>query len=180
MPDFIVTAPDGAQFQVSGPPGSTEAEAQKQGQMQWYQDRGPNVAEQIRQSYSDKSAGDIAKEAASNIVPSAKQFASDIVHPIAHPVETYLSLKNLGRGVLQKTGLIEGHDAEIYADDVALYLKHRWGGIPEIKRTMATDPVGFAVTCRCSCLAAVLPCAASAWPARSRALCPRPAGRLIR
>ena len=86
--------------------------------------------------------GDVPGMAMSNFVPSAKQFGSDIVQPFMHPVETAKSLGNLGLGIIQK--LIPGEqEAEKYADAVGQFFADRYGGEEELKRTLATDPVGF-------------------------------------
>jgi hypothetical protein len=86
--------------------------------------------------------GDVPGMAMKNIGPSAKQFGSDIVQPFLHPVETAKSLGNLGLGIIQK--VIPGEqEAEKYADAVGQFFADRYGGEEELKRTLATDPVGF-------------------------------------
>lgn len=85
---------------------------------------------------------DVPGMAMDNFVPSAKQFGSDIVQPVMHPVETAKSLGNLGLGIIQK--IIPGEqESEKYADAVGQYFAERYGGVDELKRTMATDPFGF-------------------------------------
>ena len=74
---------------------------------------------------------------------SAAQFGRDIMTPIMEPVETVKSLGNLALGMAQK--LVPGEQAEEkYANAVGQFLADRYGGLEEVKRTMATDPVGFA------------------------------------
>lgn len=86
----------------------------------------------------------LAGEAISNIPASAAEFAKNTVQPILHPIETADSLKNLGLGVLEKTGVLPGTEHEKYADAVGRFLVDRYGGIENVKRTLATDPVGLA------------------------------------
>jgi hypothetical protein len=86
----------------------------------------------------------LAGEAISNIPKSAAQFGSDLVQPILHPIDTAESFKNLGLGVLEKTGILPGTEHEKYADAVGRFLADRYGGVENVKRTFATDPVGLA------------------------------------
>ena len=84
--------------------------------------------------------------AASNLGPSAARFAGDIAHMVTSPVETGESLWNLAAGAAQKiipdswTGGPMGK--EKYADAMGQFFAERYGGEDEIKRTLATDPVG--------------------------------------
>jgi hypothetical protein len=85
---------------------------------------------------------DVPGMAMDNFGSSAKQFGSDIVQPFISPVETAKSLGNLGLGIIQK--VVPGEqESEKYADAVGEFFSNRYGGIEELKRTMATDPVGF-------------------------------------
>src|SRR6185436_11965461 len=83
-------------------------------------------------------------ETVSNIPKSAAQFGSDLVQPILHPIDTAESFKNLGLGVLEKTGVMSGTEHEKYADAVGHFLADRYGGIENVKKTMREDPVGLA------------------------------------
>ena len=83
-------------------------------------------------------------ETISNIPKSAAQFGSDLVQPILHPIDTAESFKNLGLGVLEKTGVLSGTEHEKYADAVGHFLADRYGGIENVKKTMREDPVGLA------------------------------------
>lgn len=87
---------------------------------------------------------DTLAEAASNVPKSAAQFGSDLVQPILHPIDTAESFKNLGLGVLEKTGVLPGTEHEKYADAVGRFLVDRYGSVENAKRTFATDPVGLA------------------------------------
>lgn len=101
----------------------------------------------FRQQQPPMTAGEVATGAVRNLWPSTKQFASDLVQPVIHPVETVTGLNNLRKGLLQKArstvrGEAPGED-EKYADAVGQHLAERYGGWENLKRTMASDPVGF-------------------------------------
>jgi len=84
------------------------------------------------------------KETVSNIPRSAVEFGKNTVQPILHPIDTATSLKDLGLGVMEKTGILSGTEHEKYADAVGQFLVDRYGSIENVKKTMKTDPVGFA------------------------------------
>jgi hypothetical protein len=104
------------------------------------------IADQVRAHGVSKdmqrSWGGAALEAVTNIPSSAGQFASDIVQPILHPIQTAESIGAIGKGVLQKLGVMSGNDAEKYADAVGKFFVDRYGSAEAIKKTIATDPVG--------------------------------------
>lgn len=79
---------------------------------------------------------------ASNILPSAAQFLKDVVTPIVHPIETAKGIGSAGLGAIES--LIPGEQGhEKYAEGVLDFLKQRYGGIENIKKTAMTDPVGM-------------------------------------
>src|SRR5438309_262397 len=90
------------------------------------------------------SWSDVGAQALQNTPGSAAQFGHDIVQPFLHPIDTATNLKNLGLGVLQKTGIVSGDEHEKYADAVGRFFADRYGGVENVKRSLATDPVGVA------------------------------------
>lgn len=87
--------------------------------------------------------GDVASSAFGNIPDSAARFGEDLIQPILHPIDTAKSLGNIGLGAVQK--LIPGEQSsEMYANAVGEYFSDRYGGMENLKRTIADDPVGFA------------------------------------
>jgi hypothetical protein len=85
--------------------------------------------------------GEVGMEAVANIPSSAKRLAGDIYQAVRHPIETGKSVVGLARGVAQKA--IPGEQAqEKYADAMGEFIKERYGGEEELKRTIAEDPVG--------------------------------------
>lgn len=92
------------------------------------------------------AAQDLSKyvvDTVKNVPSSAAHFAGDIIQPIIHPIDTATNLKDLGKGLLQKAGIIEGDDAVKNADAVGKFFKDRYGGGDEIAKTIKEDPVGF-------------------------------------
>lgn len=85
-----------------------------------------------------------AAEGVTNIPSSAGRFAENMVQPFIHPITTVQNLYAIGKGALQKTGLVKGNDAEKYADAVGKFLMDRYGSEDAIKKTLAEDPVGLA------------------------------------
>jgi hypothetical protein len=79
----------------------------------------------------------------SNVGPSAKRFGQDMLQMVTDPVGTAKTLGKVGVGAAQK--VIPGEqEYEPYADAVGQFFADRYGGLDNVKRTLAEDPVGFA------------------------------------
>lgn len=91
-----------------------------------------------------ESAGQTANKAIQSIPHSAYKFGKNTIEPILHPVDTAESLKNLGLGVLEKTGMVAGNEHEKYADAVGKFFADRYGSIENARKTLETDPIGMA------------------------------------
>lgn len=78
-----------------------------------------------------------------NAPASAVQFAKDVAQPFIHPVETAAAIKDLGEGILQKIGFLSGDDKKANAEAVGQFFVDRYGSVEGVKKTIATDPVGF-------------------------------------
>lgn len=108
-----------------------------------------------------RSWSDVPGEAIGNIPSSAAKFATDIVQPFLSPVETVKNLADAAAGGLRagakavlpeaafnaidSLGSQEANQRiEKTASGVGQFFKDRYGGMEEIKRTLATDPVGAA------------------------------------
>ena len=88
------------------------------------------------------SAGDVATQALVNFPSSLAQMGEDVIKPFLEPVITAKSLFELGKGVVQLA--IPGEQgSEETARRVGEFFAGRYGGIENIKRTIATDPAGF-------------------------------------
>lgn len=85
---------------------------------------------------------DVPGQAVRNLPASAAQFGKDIVQPIVHPVDTAKALYSVGSGAVQKA--VPGVQADEAAfDAVTKFFADRYGGMENLKRTLASDPVGF-------------------------------------
>lgn len=76
--------------------------------------------------------GEMMGRAVENIPGSAKNFASNIVQPIVHPIQTAEGIAALLSG--------DEHAVQGLKD----FIVQRYGGLENVKRTFAEDPVGFA------------------------------------
>jgi len=84
----------------------------------------------------------MAKQALTNIPQSLEQFGSNIVQPFIHPVETVKNLYGIASGGVQKlTPGVQEDEAKF--DAMTNYFKQRYGGLENIKQTIAKDPIGF-------------------------------------
>jgi hypothetical protein len=87
------------------------------------------------------TGGEVARQAITNIPASAKRFGQDIISVITDPVNTAKGVASLGLGIAQK--LIPGkQEKEVFADAFGDFVKERYGSIENLKKTIATDPVG--------------------------------------
>ncbi len=84
-----------------------------------------------------------AAENRANLAKSAVNFGTNIAHAVAHPIQTAENIGTLGKGVLQKIGVISGKDAIPAADAAGDALVARYGSWDAIKKTAHEDPVGF-------------------------------------
>ena len=100
------------------------------------------LEKQPPQTPTSLSISDMISMAVDNLGPSAVQAGKDLVTPFVEPVETAKALGNLAVGAVQK--VIPGEQSsEKYADAVGQFFAKRYGGVEELKNTIAKDPVGF-------------------------------------
>lgn len=96
------------------------------------------------------SLGDVAGQAAENIVPSAVKTAGSIYDAVRHPIDTGAALISAGRGAGQElahairgdTDTHDKTDQEQSFDAVKDYFGKRYGSFEGFKKAVATDPVG--------------------------------------
>ena len=101
---------------------------------------------------------DIPAEALTNAVPSAINMAGGVYQAVSSPIETLKGMRDVAKGAIQKV-LPENvadfinkfqNDPEAKARAIAAadtfggFYKDRYGSEEAIKKTMATDPFGFA------------------------------------
>lgn len=99
-------------------------------------------AEPEQEFLQPQSLKSVLSQAVSNTPKSAERFVKDLISPFLSPVETAKALSGLAQGLGQK--LIPGtQENEQIVDSLVDAFKERYGGIENIKRTLAEDPVGF-------------------------------------
>ena len=84
----------------------------------------------------------LALQTAKNIIPSAKQLGVDIATPFMHPIQTAKSIKDLGSSIFSLIQPKEQGNEQL-ARDVGTFFADRYGGLENLKKTMATDPMGL-------------------------------------
>lgn len=89
------------------------------------------------------SLGDVASGVVHNAIPSAVKLAGNLVQPIIHPIDTANAIGEIGASLLGKMGVTDHSPAA--ADAVGKYFADRYGGIENLKHTLATDPAGLAL-----------------------------------
>ena len=98
-----------------------------------------NIRGFIKEFDEDKN---LALQTVSNIIPSTKQLASDIAQPFIHPIQTAKSIKDLGSSIVSLIQPGEQGNEQL-ARDVGTFFADRYGGLENLKKTMATDPMGL-------------------------------------
>ncbi len=157
--DYEVTAPDGTELIVTGPEGATQEQIIKAAQEQYKSSSKPRgqptpspdpIPTPTKKDYTDVGLGQVAEEAVSGFGASAKREAMAIWDAVSSPIETAKTVGQLGYGILQNTlpdevvQLIgEDEESQQLASAVGEYFADRYGGIENIKRTVATDSAGF-------------------------------------
>ena len=85
------------------------------------------------------SAGDMLSGISQNFGSDAEQVGKDIYQTFRHPIETAKSIYELAKGVVQLA--IPGEQGnEVMVRAVGKHLRDSYGGIENIKRTIATHP----------------------------------------
>jgi hypothetical protein len=81
-------------------------------------------------------------EAMDNSGESLRQYGKDMLTPILNPIDTAKSVGELSKSVVSLIKPGEQGNEEL-ARKVGQYYVERYGGLDNIKRTFATDPVGM-------------------------------------
>lgn len=109
--------------------------------------------------YQNLAWSDVPGQALQNAPSSAAHFAGNIVQAVAHPIATAQSLADIGAGALREGGkrvlpqsVFDAIDrigapaanerVSQTAQAAGQFFADRYGGTEEIKKTLATDPVG--------------------------------------
>jgi hypothetical protein len=88
---------------------------------------------------SDRSWTDVPGEAISNILPSTGRLIKGVVEPVLHPVKTLEGISRMARGGLG----ISSEEAPAW-EATKQFFVNRYGSEDALKKTIATDPMGFA------------------------------------
>jgi hypothetical protein len=157
MAKYKVTAPDGKQLVVTGPAGASDEEVTAKAQELYAaQQEQPTtepeaVTEEPQEDQDPLTAGEVASGALESFFPSLGREVSGIWDAVTSPIDTAMTVLDLGAGVLQNVlpesvvQLIgEDEESRELASAVGGYIADRYGGLENIKKTIATDSAGFA------------------------------------
>jgi hypothetical protein len=154
---YKVQAPDGSIIQVEGPDGASDEEVLRQAQSLFASQTPVPVAAQQAPAPDappeKRNWAAVPAEAISNLIPSAGKLATGIYDAVTSPVQTLKGVGDVAAGGVRAglRAILPGMEAPANEDalrqDQAASaawdaLKNRYGGSEEIKRTLATDPVG--------------------------------------
>lgn len=107
------------------------------------QSRGMST-EEFESAVPKRSGMQVAKEAAQNFIPSVGGVLYDTAHGLyqmgRHPIDTYENFRDLGHGILQKTGVMSGDEHVKNVDALTQHFADKYGGMENFKNTLATDP----------------------------------------
>jgi hypothetical protein len=158
MAKYKVTAPDGKQLVVTGPEGASQEEVLAKAQELYAAQQGQSTAtepeavtEEPQEDQDPLTAGEVAEGAVESFLPSLGREVSGIWEAVTNPIDTASTVLDLGAGILQNVlpesvvQLIgEDEESRALASAVGEYIADRYGGLENIKKTIATDSAGFA------------------------------------
>lgn len=158
MAKYKVTAPDGKQLVVTGPEGASQEEVLAKAQELYAAQQGQStttepeaVTEEPQEDQDPLTAGEVAEGAVESFLPSLGREVSGIWEAVTNPIDTASTVLDLGAGILQNVlpesvvQLIgEDEESRALASAVGEYIADRYGGLENIKKTIATDSAGFA------------------------------------
>ena len=88
--------------------------------------------------------GDVPGQALKNAPGSAGDLVNNMLFPFLHPIQTAETFIDIGHGLLSKAGIAESKEAEATVNAIGTFFAARYGSVDNLKRTLATDPVGVA------------------------------------
>ena len=172
MARYEISSPTGEKFEITAPDDATEdqilAYAQKNMPAAAPQStqNAPQAPSAAPQEPQPLGWGDVPLEALKNAPASAGRVIGGLADTVAHPWEAFKSAVDLGTGGLRagmkavapdftarRDAAMREDNPESYAQSVRAdamasgawdMLKNRYGGSEELKKTLATDPVGVA------------------------------------
>lgn len=150
MPTYVVTSPEGKEFEVVSPEGTTKDQA-----LSYFQQNYKPPEPVITPRKTPDRWADVATEAVSNIPKSAANLVSGVAQTVAHPIDTAQSVLNIANAGMQKV-LPESVNEFMHkvapetaknpavGEAVADFYKDRYGSMQGFKRAIAEDPLGVA------------------------------------
>lgn len=136
MPTFVVTAPDGKEYDVEAHRGATQEQALAYFQQNWKPQQEPQ----------GMSWGEVGKQAVMNLPSSGANLVKGIYGAVTSPVETVSNVAKLAKGTAQNVlpESIVGADpeAQAMASQLGQFYKDRYGSMEGFKKAIATDPAG--------------------------------------
>lgn len=109
----------------------------------------PKEQPKVEEPPKELSWKDVPGEMISNTPSSAYEFGKSLYQAVSSPIET---TKNIGKVLAGTLSIVlpgtpvedSSIENEEYAKNVGQFFVDRYGGLENIKKTMAKDPVGFA------------------------------------
>ncbi len=153
MPTYVITAPDGKEYEVDSPAGATQDQALAYFQSNWK----PTAAQSVPTSKPEMSWGEVAKGAVVNAIPSTVNLLKGTAEALMSPIETVKGVLDIGAGAIQNalpSGLVDfvnqispsesAAESRKKAALVGAHFADRYGSIEGFKKALATDPAGIA------------------------------------
>lgn len=154
MAKYKVTAPDGKQLVITGPEGASQEEVLAKAQELYAAQQQPEAVTEETKPEEDTgplTAGEVAEGAVESFLPSLGREVAGIWEAVTNPIDTAMTVLDLGAGVIQNIlpesvvqAIGEDKESRELASAVGEYIADRYGGLENIKKTIATDSAGFA------------------------------------
>ena len=150
MAKYRITGPDGGVFEINAPDDASPDQVLAFAKQSM--NSAPQRARVGAQAPAEPESmgwGDVAANALKNTPASAGNFVHDIGQAISHPIDTVGTLFDVGAGGINKLIGVDRNDpinapSIQKAEAVGDFFKDRYGGVENLKKTLATDPVGAA------------------------------------
>lgn len=144
MPTYVVTAPNGKEYEVEAPDGATKDQALSYFQQNW---KPPEPT--ITPRKTPERWGDVAVQAVGNLPKSALHLAEGMVDTFIHPIKTATAIKDVAVGgaanlLPESIAPDASVDQRNAATHLADFYKDRYGSMQGFKRAVAEDPLGVA------------------------------------
>jgi hypothetical protein len=103
---------------------------------------GEGATSMPRQEPEPMPWSEVGRKALQNAPSSALDFGKAVVSPFIHPIDTLQGINRIATGAKTKIMGGEADQNTAAVDALKQILAERYGGYENIKRTLATDPVG--------------------------------------